>query len=583
MKRKLLVILLALCAVSALAFGLSACGEHAHTYGDWVTVTEPTCTVDGLKERYCKDGDGVEREAIPATGHTEVKDEAVAPTCTETGLTEGKHCSVCEAILAEQEVIPAHGHDFEEEWVWDGNTSATATLICKRDSAHAYNLEATITYEVITEATYEIVGEEKYTATVVFEDTEYTDTKTETIPILSHTYELKYTLNSDKQSYSVSLGNATDTDIVIPSTYFGLPVTKIDSYAFINALMTSIRIPASVTYIGGRAFEGCASLTSIEVDEKNEYYKSIDGNLYSKDGTTLVQYAIGKTDTSFTIPENVTTISYSAFRSCASLKSVTIPENVTSIDTYAFYNCTALIEINYNATECADLSYNSRVFEQAGESGDGITLNIGANVKKIPAYLFYPIASGVTYLSKIVRVVFAENSQCTSIGDYAFYNCALLESITIPDSLTSIGYYAFDECTCLTAVYITDIAAWCGISFGYKANPLIYAHNLYLNGELVTELIIPDSVTSIGDATFCGCTSLTTVTIPENVTSIGVWAFLDCTSLTRVKFKKTSGWWYSSSGTATSGTEISSTSLANSATAATCLTSTYYKYYWKRT
>ena len=123
----------------------------------------------------------------------------------------------------------------------------------------------------------------------------------------------------------------------------------------------------------------------------------------------------------------------------------------------------------------------------------------------------------------------------TSIGDYAFNGCSNLTSVTIGNGVTSIGYEAFGYCSSLTSVCITDLAKWCGISFNTDgANPLFYAHNLYLNGEKVVNLTIPDGVTSIGNYAFIGCSDLTSVTIPDSVTSIGGFAFRDCIGLTSV-------------------------------------------------
>ncbi len=119
-----------------------------------------------------------------------------------------------------------------------------------------------------------------------------------------------------------------------------------------------------------------------------------------------------------------------------------------------------------------------------------------------------------------------------TIGDYAFSG-TLLTSITIPDSVTSIGDWIFSTCYNLSDVYITDIAKWCAIKFGI-GNPLRSANNLYLNGKLVTDLVIPYGVTSIGDSAFSGYRKLTSVTIGNGVTSIGSKAFYGCSSMTSI-------------------------------------------------
>jgi len=140
------------------------------------------------------------------------------------------------------------------------------------------------------------------------------------------------------------------------------------------------------------------------------------------------------------------------------------------------------------------------------------------------------IPDEVSYMNKTRKV--------TKIGERAFYNCTDLTSVTIPNSVTWIDNKAFDNCISLKSVNISDLAAWCNINFVNvtTSNPLYYAHHLFLNGEEIFNLVIPNNVTIIKGSAFYGCSSLTSVSIPNGVTDIGSSAFRECSSLTSITF-----------------------------------------------
>ena len=193
-----------------------------------------------------------------------------------------------------------------------------------------------------------------------------------------------------------------------------------------------------------------------------------------------------------------------------------------------YYNITSSTDMTVGVTY-RGLDYESYSDEYIGSVVIPESVTYGGStyrVTKIGNYAFRN-CSGLTS-------VVIPNS-VTSIGSYAFRNCSGLTSVVIPNSVTSIGESAFYGCSGLTSVNIEDVATWCKINFvGSHANPLSCADSLYLNGKKVTELVIPNSVTSIGSYAISGCSSLKSVVIPNSVTSIGSSAFSGCSGLTSV-------------------------------------------------
>ncbi|MBR2384103.1 MAG: leucine-rich repeat domain-containing protein, partial [Clostridia bacterium] len=403
------------------------------------------------------------------------------------------------------------------------------------DGYHKYQKEVTVT--ATPNLGYDFIGWYKG------EELIYTD--------LTYMFTIEFDVVAKFELKEEGLSNFNFTSTTTSCTITGVK----------DKTVTEISVPDCVTNISSGAFSGCSNLQSITLPyvggsktattaSSSTLFGYIFGE-YSYTGSNLAEqfYESGSYVTYY-IPSSLTSVTitggnifYGAFYNLGSLTSVEIPDSVTTIGDYAFYNCSSLTsqEIWGSVTTIGDGAF---------ASCDSLTsVVIGGSVTTIGEEAFY-------YCTSLTSVEMG--TSVTTIGEEAFYSCSSLTSVKIPDSVTTIGEEAFYSCSRLKSVYYNgDVEGWCNITFSDNfSNPLYYAKNLYIGGELVTELVIPNSVTKIKDYVFYNCDSLTSVEIGGSVTTIGYCAFYFCDSLTSIEvsenntvYKSIDGNLYSKDGT----------------------------------
>ena len=410
---------------------------------------------------------------------------------------------------------------------------------------------------------------------------------------------IKYNSASKKTVFHIPDGVTTFSDYALDECsyleelYFPDSVKCIPYYTVSDCQnLKYISISAGTTEIESKAFVYLTSLVDISVATDNPAYQSIDGNLYTKDGSILMKYAGGKENTAFFIPDSVVTIQASAFAYSSALEKVIIPDSVTSIESNAFYFCEKLtdIQISANLTHITSTSfaytgyyndesnweeevlYLDKYLLSAKQSISGAytvkegtflladdAFNACKELKEITINATLVGKTAVLGCDKLQKVILNDN--VTTIGDSAFFNSDNLLSVTLGANVTSIGDHAFADCFKLVEIYNkSPLVLKKNYENGHlgKYAKAIYqteysskisidenGYALYIDGDEVrligylgeeTDLVIPDAVTHINDNAFYnkGMENLTSIILNNGLISIGERAFYNCKDLTKI-------------------------------------------------
>ena len=599
-------------------------GKAEHTFGHWLIDREATETDAGEKHRVCSVCEKTEVAEIPASGHTHTFSSAWsgndthhwhAASCEHTDEVSDFEahtwqdgvCTICERVHED--------HRYE---------NGACTVCKKTHEDHSYqNGLCTVCGKAHENHTWEngfcsVCGVRKFSEGLAFllKGNAYEvvgiGTCTDTDLIIPSTHEGVRVCGIASEAFD---GCENLTSVTIPASIINIGTGIFKNCSGLSAISVEegseryrsvgnclIEVPTKILLAGCKnsvlpsdesftmiyesAFEGCTGLSSVTIPAFVEQIQ--ESAFYGCSGLTSLKFEQNS---------RLKLLAIAAFAGCCSLQSVAIPDGISYIGFASFGNCTSLSEITlpfigsgtrFDSTPCFGHIFG------ASDAGDNayyvpeslrtVTITLpGTGVLPSAAFLDCKKIQSVTLPVGITKIDERMFSGCKAlrsveipegvleIGSGAFAGCESLVSAVIPKSVTTIRSYAFGDCTGLTGVYITDLAAWCAIEFetdgfnlNFNSNPLKFAHRLYLNGEEITELVIPAEVTAIGKGAFFGasglssvsfaqnnhlteivdflfseCTGLRSIILSESITSIGDHAFSGCTGLGTLAFPET--------------------------------------------